>query len=161
MTIDHHIHLFYSCRYWSISETAGQGIKNLQQFNAAIDKGQNRCVGFLSDTDFWSVHLNISGHRKPIYFATTDDLYAAMEGKKILPGLVRGIVNDNTSSCNVFPAGCISPQAFQIKKGQRYNGPVDDSRYGRSSYIYRNNKSWSQESAVQNKTCTKLFRGWH
>ena len=160
MTIDHHIHLFYSCRYWSISETAGQGIKNLQQFNAAIDKGQNRCVGFLSDTDFWSVHLSISGHRKPIYFATTDDLYAAMEGKKILPGLARGIVNDNTSSCNVFPAGCISPQAFQMKKGKDTTDllmTVDTAVH----HIYRNNKSWSQESAVQNKTCTKLFRGWH
>ena len=48
---DHHIHLFYSCRYRSISETAGQGIKNLQQLNAAIDKGPNRCVGLPSDAD--------------------------------------------------------------------------------------------------------------
>ena len=61
---------------------ADPGIKNLHQLNSAMDEGPNRCVGFLSEADFRSVHSSISGHTKPIYPVTTNYLYAAMEGKK-------------------------------------------------------------------------------
>ena len=91
---------------------ADPGIKNLHQLNSAMDEGPNRCVGFLSEAYFRSVHSSISGHTKLIYLATTSDLYAAMKGKKILSGLASGIVDVNTSLFTVFPADCISPRAF-------------------------------------------------
>merc|ERR1719356_630880 len=89
-------------------------ITSRKQLNVAIEVGPNRKMGFLSQSNYNSVHTVLSSKVEPVIYGDTAELYKAVEDGTVLAGLISG---QPDAKFSVFSSDLLSPRAFQMKPG--------------------------------------------
>jgi len=91
-------------------------ITSRRELNAAIERGPNRKMGFLSVANFNSVHTLLNEKVVNLTFGDTKELYEAVRNGTVIAGLISGVPSDEFS---VFSTDLISPRAFQMMPGDK------------------------------------------
>jgi len=90
-------------------------ITSRSQLNAALERGPQRRMGFLSEANYRSVHTVLSTKVVPVYFNGTTELYKAVETGDVIAALISGVPDE--SKFTVFSTELFSPRSFQMSPG--------------------------------------------
>lgn len=97
------------------NQRVASAITSRGKLNTAISDGDNKKMGFLSEANYMSMHTVLSDKVQPVYYTSTDELYAAVDSEEIVAALISG--TPDAERYNIFSTDLISPRAFQMMPG--------------------------------------------
>jgi hypothetical protein len=104
-----------------ISFFAFADITSLHLLNAAIEKGPNRQVGFLSIGNYLAVQSVLSKNVVPVYINDTSKINKQIDAKVLLAGLINGVP---LSKYNSFASTIISTASMLTNPNDTILGRV-------------------------------------
>lgn len=96
----------------------GKNITSLSDLNIEIEKRSDTvAIGFLSQGNYQAVQNELHTKVEPKIFKHVEDIYASVQNRSIVAGLISGTPDKKAQNIHVFPSNQISVRSMLIKQG--------------------------------------------